>query len=513
MQDADTPLAATEADGPAAPQATASPGPAVEPETPEAAEDSVAAGAPPVPQPNLEGGAPNVPDERLARLLNLASEHDRAGRIEAAAGVLEGILAEQPELPAALHMLGIVTFKRGDHLEAARLMERSVDGAPANALFQRNICEVYRVIGRYDDAVAAGKRAVALAPNEPHSHNNLGVTHYHRLEIDEAIRCAERAKALAPDFAGAHFGLAEALLIGGDFERGWEEYEWRFKLANSPRLMPPSDRPQWDGRPLGPEERLLLIADQGYGDAIQFCRYIPWAAERAANIALACAREVQPVVAQQPGITFAFDHWDKRPEFAAYCPLSGLPRLAKTRLDTIPAPVPYVHADPQKRARWADRLAALVPQGYRRIGIAWAGRPTHTNDRNRSTRLDTFLPFTDLPRTAFVALQKGPATAQIGDYWGRAPLISIGPELRDYSDTMAVIDCLDLVVTVDTSIGHLTGSMGKPAWIMLPFAPDWRWLMRRTDSPWYPSVRLFRQETPKQWEPVVAAVAAALKTG
>ncbi|HEV2303298.1 MAG TPA: tetratricopeptide repeat protein [Stellaceae bacterium] len=481
-------------------------------ESPVIEENSVAAGAPPVPAPSLDSGAPPVPDERLAQLLNLASEHDRAGRLEAAAQTLAGILAETPEQPAALHMLGIVTFRRGDQIEAARLMERAIARAPANALFHRNICEVYRIIGRYDDAAVAGKKAVALAPGEPHCHNNLGVTHYHRLEIADAVQCAERAMALAPDFAGAHFGLAEALLISGDFARGWQEYEWRFKLANSPRLMPPSDRPQWDGTPLG-SERLLLIADQGYGDAIQFCRYIPWAAERAANIALACAREVQPVVAQQRGVAIAFDHWDKKPDFAAYCPLSGLPRLAQTRLDTIPAAVPYIHADPQKTIRWADRLAGLLPKGYRRIGIAWAGRPTHTNDRNRSTRLETLSPLAELPRTALVSLQKGPAQAQIGDYWGRAPLVAIGPELRDYGDTMAVIDCLDLVITVDTSIGHLTGAMGKPVWIMLPFAPDWRWLLNRMDSPWYPTARLFRQRKPRDWGPIVAAIKEELESG
>ena len=476
------------------------------------AENTVTAGAPPVPTANVDGGAPPAPADRIARLLNQASEHDRAGRLDAAARTLDEIFAENPDQPAALHMLGILTFKRGNQIEAVRLMERSLAGAPANALFHRNICEVYRVIGRYDAAVAAGKAAVALAPNEPHCHNNLGVTHYHRLEIADAIGCAERAMALAPDFPGAHFGLAEALLISGDFARGWEEYEWRFKLANSPRLMPPSDQPQWDGRPLA-DGTLLLIADQGYGDAIQFCRYIPWAAGRAANIALACAREVQPAVAQQRGIGMAFDHWSKWPDFAAYIPLSGLPRLAQTRLDTIPAPVPYIHADPQKTARWADRLAGLVPKGYRRIGIAWAGRPTHTNDRNRSTRLESLAPLAELPRTALVSLQKGPAQAQIGDYWGRAPLVAVGPELRDYGDTMAVIDCLDLVVTVDTSIGHLAGAMGKPVWIMLPFAPDWRWLLDREDSPWYPSARLFRQRKPRDWGPIVAAIKEELESG
>jgi tetratricopeptide (TPR) repeat protein len=464
---------------------------------------------PPVPATPLPNGGAAAPADRLAQLLNEANEHEQAGRLDAAESVLKAILAEIPEQAGALHMLGIVSFKKGQIAEAAQLMERSIARAPANALYYRNICEVYRVLGRYDEAVAAGERAVSLAPQDPHCYNNLGVLHYHRLALDEAIASAERAIALMPDFAGAHFGMAEAFLLRGDFARGWEEYEWRFKLANAPRLMPASDKPQWDGSQLAPG-KLMLIADQGYGDVIQFCRYIGWAAQRAPEPALACSLEILPIVNQQPGLGMVFDHWDKRPDFEAYCPLSGLPRLHGTRLNTIPAEIPYVRADPQKSAAWAARLAALVPQAYKRIGIAWAGRPTHTNDRNRSTALATFAPLSELSGVALVSLQKGPPQAQIGNYWGRAPLVNLGPEIRDYGDTIAIIDNLDLVVTVDTSVGHLSGAMGKEVWILLPFAPDWRWLLDRADSPWYPTVRLFRQPAPGRWDRVVAAVTAAL---
>jgi hypothetical protein len=199
-----------------------------------------------------------------------------------------------------------------------------------------------------------------------------------------------------------------------------------------------------------------------------------------------------------------FDQWETRPDFAAYCPLSGLPRLAQTTLETIPAPIPYLRADPQKTAGWADRLSGLAPAGYRRVGIAWAGRPTHVNDRNRSAALAAFTPLAELAHVALVSLQKGPAQAQIGAYWGRAPLINLGPEIADFTDTMAVLEALDLVVTVDTAVAHLAGAMGRPVWLMLPFAPDWRWPLNRADSPWYPSARLFRQPAPLQWEPVVA---------
>ncbi|MGH7059228.1 MAG: glycosyltransferase family 9 protein, partial [Stellaceae bacterium] len=242
-------------------------------------------------------------------------------------------------------------------------------------------------------------------------------------------------------------------------------------------------------------------------------RYIPWAAARCTEIAVACSKELQPVVAQLPGAGAWFDQWERAPDFAAWSALSSLPRLAGTTLDTIPQGVPYLHADEAKFAHWADRLWALLPRGYRRIGIVWAGRPTHRNDARRSTRLAAFAPLAALPEVALVSLQKGPAQAEIGNYWGRAPLLNLGPELGDFADTIAVLECLELVVTVDTAVGHLAGAMRKPAWIMLPYAPDWRWLEDRSDSPWYPSVRLFRQTVERSWEPVIARIAAELADG
>ena len=450
--------------------------------------------------------APPTAADRLDRLVALGAEHEQAGRLDEAERVLSQVLAEAPDRFGAAHLLGIVAFKKDRIDDAARLMERSIALAPGNALFHRNICEVYRIQGRYDEALAAGRRAATLAPNDPHCHHNLGVLHYHRLELEEAIASAERALAIDPNLAGAHFGIAEASLLRGDFKRGWQEYEWRFRLANAPQLMPPTDKPQWDGEPL-PNDTLLLIADQGYGDVIQFARYIPWAAERCGSTAVACSAELRPVISQIPGVGAIFTHWERQPNFAAYIPLSGLPRLAGTDLATIPRePMPYLRPPAEKLDHWVDRLDTLVPRGTRRIGIAWAGRPTHHNDRNRSTSLATFAPLSEIAGVTLLTLQKGPAQTQIGRYWGRAPLISLGPELRDFGDTMAVLDRLDMIVTVDTSLGHLGAAMGKPVWTMLPFAPDWRWLLDRSDSPWYPTLRLFRQQKPREWEPVMARI-------
>ncbi len=444
-------------------------------------------------------------------MLALAAEHEAAGRLDQAEALLNHLLAPSADRPRALHLLSLVLFRKGRVEDALARAERAITLMPNAALFHRNICEMYRKAGRFDDALAAGQRAVALEPDDVHAHHNLGVLHYHRLELDAAIHCSEAALKLKPDMPGAHFGIAEASLLRGDFARGWEEYEWRFKLPNTPPMMPDTDKPQWDGGKLAPGDTLLLIADQGFGDVIQFSRYIPWAAERCGDIAIGASRDLFPVIAQYRGIARMFDRWDSKPAFTAWCPLSGLPRLAGTRLETIPADIPYLRADPGKTATWADRLSAVSPRDYRRIGVVWAGRPTHTNDDNRSMPLASLAPLAALPGISLISLQKGAAAQQqIGRYWNPAPLINLGPEIADYGDTMAVIENLELVVTVDTSVGHLAGAMGKPVWTMLPYAPDWRWLLDRTDSPWYPTARLFRQSADRAWEPVIAKVAQSI---
>jgi hypothetical protein len=243
---------------------------------------------------------------------------------------------------------------------------------------------------------------------------------------------------------------------------------------------------------------------------IQFSRYIAWARERCPNIAVACSAEMIPLLRQiAPGAT-AFARWQACPDYAAFCALSGLPRLAGTRVENVPVPIPYLHADPARVAQWAARLDGLVPKGYRRIGLIWAGRPTHNNDRNRTALLADLAPIGNVPGIALLALQKGPKTGQAGGWYGRAPLINLGAEIQDYDDTMAILANIERLVTVDTSVAHLAGAMGRPVWIMLPFAPDWRWLLRRADTPWYPSVRLFRQSTVRRWDDVLGAVATAL---
>jgi hypothetical protein len=446
----------------------------------------------------------------VGEVLQFAAERETAGKLDEAEKLLQRVLDVTPESPDALHLMGVVAFRKKRVEQAVTLMERSLARGGGRPHYYRNLCEAYRYVGRYDEALAAGNRALALAPDDPHTLTNLAILHYARLELDRTIELCERAIKLNPKLPSAHFELSEALLLRGEFERGWAEYEWRYQIPGAGKLMPKTDRPQWDGKPLG-NGTLMLIADQGFGDAIQFCRYIGWAAARAPNLVVACSPELKPIIEQQPGVLRTFDRWELAGPFVAYCPLTGLPRLAGTRLDSIPAEGPYLKAQPARIAHWAERLGALLPRGHKRVGIVWAGRPTHNNDRNRSVPLASFGPLGQIPGVALVSLQKGPGQAQIAKYFGRAPLISLGPELDNYQDTMAVLDQLDLIVTVDTSVGHLAGAMGRPVWIMLPFAPDWRWLLDRADTPWYPTVRLFRQSTPREWQPVMDAVVEALR--
>jgi len=445
----------------------------------------------------------------LADVLATATQLERAGKPAEAWHLTDHILAVYPTHAEALHLKGIAAASLGRDAEAASLLERAIAHGLEQPHYYRNICAIYERLGRLDEALAAGRRAVALDATDAESYHNLTVVHARRLELDDAIGCARTALSLDPMRAGAHLALAEALLMRGNLAEGWTEYEWRFRLPGVTPPLPRTDRPQWDGAPLE-DGTLLLVADQGFGDVIQFCRYIPWAASRCARLVIACSAELQPLVRQIAPSVPMFSKWNECPPYAAYAALSGLPLAHGTTLHTIPATVPYLRAEPVRAAAWRADIARIAPRGHRLVGLAWAGRPTHSNDRNRSAPLARLRALFDCANVSYVSLQKGDRAAEIGSYFGVAPLFNLGASIGDFGDTAAIIEALDLVITVDTSVAHLAAAMAKPTWIMLPYAPDWRWLLERNDSPWYPSVRLFRQSRGDGWEGVAAKVAAAL---
>lgn len=456
-------------------------------------------------------GRPEIPPGHvalpMAQVLRIAGEYEQTSRYDDAEALLRPILDAAPRQPEALHLLGLVAFRKNRLDDSVRLVEQAIAQGTNAPLFFRNICTIYERLGRYDEAIAAGKRAIALDPYDPDAYHNLTVTYYRLLQLEDSMACARRAMELNPSLPAPHFAMAEALLLQGEMEQGWEQYEYRFRIPGAGKLMPPTDRPQWDGKPLG-EDTLLLVADQGFGDVIQFARYIPWARERCPKIVLACSAEMQPLMRHIYPWLPLFNRWDLCPGFATFSSLSGLPRLHGTRLHNMPAEVPYITAEAGKSALWKQRLDRTLPQGKRRIGLVWSGRP---QPPNRSTTLQALAPITALDGIAIVSLQMGDAQGQIGSYYGRAPLVGLGHEIADFTDTTAIIDNLDLVVTIDTAVGHLAGAMGKPVWIMLPYSPDWRWLLNREDTPWYPTARLFRQPEPRRWEPVIARIAGELR--
>lgn len=445
----------------------------------------------------------------VGEVYTVATEYVEAGRLDAADRLLGHILASVPNQTDALHLRGLIAFRRGRVAEAAAMMERALRTGPSKALHHRNLSEVYRQLSRLDEATQSARRAMALDARDPLGWFNLAMAEYDRLRIDDAIAAARHALALNPALPEGHMKLGQSLLLQGNFPEGWDEYEWRYKIPGAAPLMPTTDRPQWDGSAL-PDGRLLLIGDQGYGDVIMFGRFIAWAQARCAALTIACSAEMRAIVAQMaPGAELVV-RWDQCPPYAAYCPLSGLPRLARIGLAELPGQVGYLKPESEAVTRWSARLDALLPAGTRRIALAWAGRPTHNNDRNRSITLSHLQPLAELPGVSFLSLQKGPAAAQCKSWTGGATLVDLDAEITSFEDSAAILSAVDLLISVDTSMVHLAGALGRPAWVMLPYAPDWRWQMHRDDSPWYPSLRLFRQPAPRDWTRLVGEVAREL---
>jgi len=452
-----------------------------------------------------EAGKQVIPlSEALEKLARLEQEN----KLAEADDLANRMLAAMPEHPHILHLAGIVAYRNGRVEQALERMEKAEAISPDMALYPRNMCEVYRGAGRLDDALRAGKRAVELAPNDSRAYFNLALIHYERLELDESVRRSEQAIALDPDYAEAHFEKAEALLLAGKMQEGWDSYEWRFKLKQAEGMLPKTDKPQWDGKPLAPG-KLLIIGDQGFGDCIQFGRLIPWAALLCPQPVLACSGELTPLLRQIPGIGKMVTRWEDTGDYEAYIPLSGLPRLAGVGTDNVP-PSGYLKPDPELVREWAEKLDRLVPKGKKRIALVWAGRPTHKNDKKRTLKLAQFAPLFAREDIAIITVQKGDSIAQVGGYYARAPLVNLGPEIGDFLDTMAILQSVDRLVTIDTSVAHVAGASGVPSSLVLPFAPDWRWLLNREDSPWYPSIRIFRQQRPYDWAGVIERVAAEL---
>jgi hypothetical protein len=436
----------------------------------------------------------------------------QAKRLNEASGICADVLGASPEQPAALALQGIVAAMAGDPERGVAQLRRAIELRPGNATWYAHFSSLCRQTYRLDEALAAGQESVRLDANNPDHLVNLSLLFVDLDDRDRAITCLLRALGLKHDHADGHLAMAQNLLAMADFAPGWREYEWRNLTEAGKGTMPAITSAQWNGMRI-PNGRLLLVGDQGYGDTIQFARYIPMAAERCQETIVGCSAEMAPLLSNISGVSQYCHRWTDIPGHAAHCRVSSLPYLFNTRLDTIPAEIPYLKADPSRIAHWRARLASTLPVGVRRVGLAWTGRPTHPNDRRRSLRLAQLSTLADGGHAAFVSLQK-PMPAQDRETMTLFPgMADLSDDLTDFGETAALMQSLDLVVTVDTSIAHLAGALGRPVWILVPKAADWRWMLGRDDSPWYPSARLFRQQKPGAWDEPIGKLCAALHSG
>ena len=434
---------------------------------------------------------------------NLGNALSEAGRAADAAAAYQRCLASRPGFADAHNNLGAALYALGRFDAAAASYDRTLDIDPGHAAAMNNLGNVRQRQGRLADARAAFVRALALAPERAEVHLNMGSALQADGRLDEAMPSFERAVSLEPSNVKYRLKRATALLLAGRFREGWAEYEWRFRGA-AVGVPPGAGRVREIGE-LG-DRRVLVVAEQGYGDAIQFARYLPSLAELCASVHLECERILTPLLGSVPGITAVHVAGDPHPDFDRVVPLMSLPRLFGTTLESVPADVPYVGAAADRVAAWRDRLAGVTGL---KVGIAWAGNPAHENDHNRSLPAVVLEPLTEIPGAVVFSLQVGPGEGELTRLTdGR--VFDLAGHLSDFAEAAAAVASLDLMITVDTALAHLAGALARPVWVMLPFDPDWRWLLGRAESPWYPTARLFRQPRPGAWAAVVADVARAL---
>jgi tetratricopeptide (TPR) repeat protein len=515
-----------------------------------------------------EGAQPVID---LAAQYKAAMAHYTTGRLDQAEAAAKEILDRDPDHAGALHLAGIAEMTRANHRSATELLQRSIAVAPDSARTHNNLgialsslgkpdeaiesfrravaldstlADAHANLGRLlqdqnrldeavaslrqaaalkpDDAVVIGKlgtaqfaqdrlgeaaesfrRALALNPNMAEADNYLGLIYRAEGRLPEAIEHYRRAIAYRPDFGSAHFNLGVAQLVSGDFANGWREYEWRWQWGKPPlRKLP---QPLWTGEDLA-GKTILLHHEQGLGDTIQFMRYAPLVTARGARVVLELQPALVRLAAGFQGMMEVVAAGSPLPQFDFHCPLLSLPERFATDLATIPVAIPYLAPESDATARWRRQLGTGAGL---KIGLVWAGNPAHQDVRKRSLPLERLMPLLELPGLRWFSLQVGERAGDLARLPG-GTITDLSHRLTDLVETAAAIANLDLVVAVDTSVVHLAGALGRPAWVLLPFAPDWRWMLGRDDSPWYPSLRLFRQKAPDGWEAVIASVRRAL---
>jgi hypothetical protein len=415
----------------------------------------------------------------------------------------------QPDFAPAHKNLGVLLIEQGKFAEATISFQRAIALNPNDPEAYTNLGGALWNQGRLDEAALALTRAIQLRPDMADAHSNLGTVRRTQGKTREAIASFEQTLRLEPNHVDAHWNLSMALLVCGDFERGWREYEWRWKRKEMPpRVFP---QPRWDGGSLQ-DRSILLCSEQGLGDTIQFVRYATLLKNQGARVIVSAQKPLLGVLANCPGVDRACARNQEPADFDVWSPLLSVPGLVGTTPETIPATVPYLFADPARVEHWRRYLSRFDSF---KVGISWKGSQAHRGDRFRSIPLSQFAPLTAIEGVQLFSLQKEAGLDQLQEVDLAVPVIDFGGTLdasSPFVDTAAVMKNVDLVIAPDTAIAHLAGALGVPVWMPLPLGrTDWRWLLEREDSPWYPTMRLFRQSAANEWSDVFTRMAGELR--
>lgn len=406
-----------------------------------------------------------------------------------------------PNLAAAHANLGILYRNKGLYTEAIQYYEHALSLDPGLATVYVGLANALSLIGDNEHAIETLKKVIAISPSYAKAYNSLGMILQLTHRYEEALLCYQKALSLAPNSADIQFNLGFYYLQHGDFKQGLPKYEARWQLPTANPIRKQFTYPRWNGESLE-KKTLLIFTEQGYGDVINFCRYIPLINKSDGKIFLNCDAELVSLMKSLSNVDeIIIRNQDSNPVVDYYIPLQSLPLVFGTTMETIPANVPYLQTEPDKKEYWRD-FFANQPSTLK-VGICWRGRPNLLNSINRTCGLNHFLPFFVLSNVSFYSLQKDPTTEEQASL---SDIICLGDKMNDFSDTAAIIEQLDLIITVDTSIAHLAGALNKPVWNLLPYSADWRWFLDRSDTPWYPSMHLYRQSVYNDWLSVFTQV-------
>jgi tetratricopeptide (TPR) repeat protein len=438
-----------------------------------------------------------------AHYKSLGNALRETGKLDESLEVLSRALERFPDDPEAYYNLGASLKAKGRLEEAEQCYQKAIVLNPGLPETYYNLGNVFKEMGKLDEACQQFYQSLKLNPKFAETYNNLGMIYKEKGELDYALKMFNTASEVKPGFAEAHWNKGLTILLTGNFLEGWEGYEWRWEKPDYKRYKRKFIAPLWQGEDLF-EKRILLHAEQGYGDTLQMIRYASLVADRGARVFVECPQELLTLLAGTPGVGLVLGRGESFPEFDFHCPLMSLPKAFGTTLETIPQTVPYIIANPALIKIWKARVDAKG-EGFR-VGLVWAGNPEHLNDRNRSCSSETLSLLAQVKDVQFYSLQIGGAGKETTGTTPSFGMIDLTGLIRNFSDTAALIENLDLVISVDTAVAHLSGALGRMIWTMLPFSPDWRWLLGRGDSPWYPTMRLYRQPEPGNWKEVVKKV-------